>query len=189
LTDSVAREALYWFAEQTDNERMSLSINISAAELGEPGLDQRLLRACEECAVPSDRVILELTETSAMDDAVRSLEILTRLRLVGFRLSLDDFGTGYSSMVQLARLPVTEIKVDRSFVMTASSSQESAVVIRSIIDLGHSLGLECTGEGVEDAEALSLLNDLGCDLAQGYFIARPMSSDQVADWLSARATQ
>jgi len=138
--------------------------------------------------VPPERLIFELTETSAMEDPVASLSLLTRLRMKGFQLSLDDFGTGYSSMLQLVRLPFSEIKVDRSFVMTAARSQESRTVIRSVVDLGRSLGLKSTAEGVEDAQTLGYLNEVGCDLAQGYFIARPMPAEQAAAWAKLRST-
>jgi len=115
---------------------------------------------------------------------------LLALKALGVRTSIDDFGTGYSSMVQLVRLPFSEIKVDRSFVMTAARSEESQAVIRSIIGLGHSLGLRVTAEGVEDAVALNYLREAGCDQAQGYFIARPLPAADVEIWaqqLAARA--
>jgi EAL domain-containing protein (putative c-di-GMP-specific phosphodiesterase class I) len=107
---------------------------------------------------------------------------MTRIRMKGFQLSIDDFGTGYSSMVQLVRLPFSEIKVDKSFVMLAKQTKESLNVIKSIVDLGHSLGLRVTAEGVDDPSTLSYINSLGCDLAQGYFIARPMWGDAVRSW-------
>jgi EAL domain-containing protein (putative c-di-GMP-specific phosphodiesterase class I) len=129
---------------------------------------------CRRAEVNPDQMILELTETSAMEDTVLSLDLLTRLRLKGFQLSIDDFGTGYSSMLQLVRLPFTEIKVDKSFVSNAMTNAEHRTVIKSIVNLGHSLGLHCTAEGLEDAETLAYLNEVGCDLVQGYFIARPM---------------
>jgi EAL domain-containing protein (putative c-di-GMP-specific phosphodiesterase class I) len=121
-----------------------------------------------------------------MVDPILSLDLMTRFRVKGYQLSIDDFGTGFSSMVQLVRLPFSEIKVDRSFVMNAQHSRESRTVIKSIIDLGHSLELQVTAEGVEDRETLDYLTSLGCDLAQGYFIARPMSGDAVKSWLDQK---
>jgi EAL domain-containing protein (putative c-di-GMP-specific phosphodiesterase class I) len=121
-----------------------------------------------------------------MVDPILSLDLMTRFRVKGFQLSIDDFGTGFSSMVQLVRMPFSEIKVDRSFVMNAQHSRESRTVIKSIIDLGHSLELQVTAEGVEDRETLDYLTSLGCDLAQGYFIARPMSGDAVKSWLDQK---
>ena len=121
-----------------------------------------------------------------MVDPILSLDLMTRFRVKGFRLPLDEFGTGYSSIVQLVRLPFSEIKVDKSFVMQAQDSIESRTVIKSIVDLGHSLGLLVTAEGIEDVETLNYLTSLGCDLAQGYFIARPMSGEATHVWAAKR---
>jgi EAL domain-containing protein (putative c-di-GMP-specific phosphodiesterase class I) len=121
-----------------------------------------------------------------MEDPRSALALLTRLRMKGFQLSIDDFGTGYSSMVQLVRLPFSEMKVDRSFIADVAQSAESRTVIKSIIDLGHSLGLTLTAEGVEDAWTLGFLTDVGCDLAQGYHIARPMPGGEVSAWMAGR---
>jgi EAL domain-containing protein (putative c-di-GMP-specific phosphodiesterase class I)/FixJ family two-component response regulator len=187
LTERVMGDALRWFGGRTHAEGVRIAINISAGEFDEPSLDKRFVAACEEAGVAPGDVILEITETSAMADPARSLQLLTRLRLEGFQLSLDDFGTGYSSMLQLARLPFSELKVDRSFVTTAATSDESVIVVRSIIDLGHALGMHLTAEGVEDAWVLALLTDLGCDYAQGYHIARPMSPDALEAWATDRS--
>lgn len=182
LTDAVADAALGWLSSQPFVGERHVSINVSAAELSDASVDRRLLRACERYGVQPDAVVIELTETSAMDDPVVSLELLTRLRIEGFRVSLDDFGTGYSSMLQLARMPFSEVKVDRSFVMNAASNDESVIVVRSIVDLAHALGMQCTAEGVQDAATLDLLRALGCDHAQGYHIAQPMLAHEIADW-------
>jgi len=183
LSDVVLRQSLGWFGDHLERNGKRLSINISATEVAESGLDERLLQACRIAGVPTQQVIIEVTETSAMEDPVLSLQFLTRLRLQGFEVSLDDFGTGYSSMVQLAKMPFSEIKVDRSFVKNAATSQESAIVIRSIIDLGHALEMTCTAEGVESAAVMTLLHKWGCDHAQGYHIARPMTTDDLGIWL------
>jgi EAL domain-containing protein (putative c-di-GMP-specific phosphodiesterase class I) len=185
LTDRVMREAFAWFASRERPEGVRISVNISAAEFDQPDLEHRFVEACTDAGVAPGDVILELTETSAMEDAVRSLQLLTRLRLAGFHLSLDDFGTGYSSMLQLARLPFTELKVDRSFVSTAAESEESHIVVRSVIDLGHALNMHLAAEGVEDAQSLEMLTELGCDYAQGYHIAKPMSPDEIDAWTDA----
>lgn len=117
-----------------------------------------------------------------MEDPVTSLDLLTRMRMKDFQLSIDDFGTGYSSMLQLVRLPFSEIKVDKSFVISAARSQESRTLIKSIVDLGHNLGLRATAEGVEDQQTMDYLKEIGCDLAQGYLVARPMPGDQALAW-------
>ncbi len=201
LTVRVLEKSLAWLqrlpgevaADNNDqylSQRMkviTLSLNISAASLNNLTLFDRMDALCEDWGIERERVILELTETSAMEDPVASLDILTRLRMRGYQLSIDDFGTGYSSMLQLARLPFSEIKVDKSFVMTAAESEESRTVIRSIIDLGHGLGLQATAEGIEDESTMDYLTSVGCDLAQGFYIARPMPERQLLEWLIARS--
>jgi EAL domain-containing protein (putative c-di-GMP-specific phosphodiesterase class I)/ActR/RegA family two-component response regulator len=187
ITDAVALAAAGWFAGREASSRERLSINISASELGTSDLHGRLTRICSGAGVAPGRIVLEVTETSAMGDTAVSLEVLTRLRLDGFQLSIDDFGTGYSSMAQLASMPFTEVKVDRSFVQNLGNSLPAEVMVRSMLQLSRGLGLECTAEGVETAVALDVLSRLGCDFAQGYHIARPMASSDVDAWLSAHA--
>jgi len=182
LTAEVFNQSLAWLAQSFPESKLTLSLNISARSLVDFHLADNLAELCCRFQVAPERIVLELTETSAMVDPMLSLDLMTRLRMKGFQLSLDDFGTGYSSMVQLVRLPFSEIKVDKSFVMQAQRSQESRTVIKSIVDLGHSLGLLVTAEGVEDHETIDYLNSLDCDLAQGYFIARPMWGDAACRW-------
>jgi diguanylate cyclase (GGDEF)-like protein len=197
LTESVMLQSLRWYSALPDNlgaepgfdylrrrlREITLSVNISASSLSHLDLFERLDDYCQSMGVPPERIIFELTETCAMEDPVSSLDILTRLRMKGFHLSIDDFGTGFSSMLQLARLPFSEIKIDKSFVMTAGESKESRTVIKAIIDLGHGLGLYTSAEGIESDETLEYLRSIGCDLAQGYAIARPMTGDAVLKWL------
>jgi EAL domain-containing protein (putative c-di-GMP-specific phosphodiesterase class I) len=184
LTVQILDRALQWLSRTFPTDELCLSVNLSAKSLGDPQFADSIANLCRHCKIDPARLILEMTETSAMQDPIAALALLTRFRMKGFQLSIDDFGTGYSSMLQLVRLPFSEMKVDRSFVMAAAQSQESRAVIKSIADLGHSLGLSVCAEGVEDALTLEYLNEVGCDLAQGYFIARPMASDAVADWCS-----
>jgi EAL domain-containing protein (putative c-di-GMP-specific phosphodiesterase class I) len=190
LTAKVFDQSLAWFSqsfpESDSRKSIKLSLNVSAKSLVDIQMADNLSNICRQSHVAPERVVLELTESSAMVDPMLSLDLITRLRVKGFLLSIDDFGTGFSSMVRLVRLPFSEIKVDKSFVMDAQQSQESRTIIRSIIDLGHSLGLLVAAEGVEDLATLNYLNSLGCDLAQGYFIARPMSGAAAADWAKQR---
>lgn len=183
LTDCVMRQALDWFSGHRQREGKHLSVNVSATEFSDPDLGSRLLRSCQGAGVATESITVELTETSAMGDPTLSLQLLTQLRLQGFQVSLDDFGTGYSSMLQLARLPFSELKVDQSFVGNAHESEESLIVVRSIIDLGHALGLTCTAEGVEDEKIFSILNKHGCDFAQGFHIGHPMEPETLEKWL------
>jgi EAL domain-containing protein (putative c-di-GMP-specific phosphodiesterase class I)/ActR/RegA family two-component response regulator len=188
LTAQIVDQSLAWFttAFPQSGLSLSLSLNLSARSLIDLELADKLSAICLRFQLPTERIVLEVTESSAMIDPVLSLDLLTRLRVKGFQLSIDDFGTGFSSMVQLVRLPFSEIKVDKSFVLHASQSQESRTVIKSIVELGHSLGLTVTAEGVEDQRTLDYLNTLGCDLAQGYLIARPMPGDAARQWAASR---
>lgn len=178
--------ALAWFAEIREAQDFVLSFNISRSSLGDIQLADRLARQCADHGVPPGQIILELTETSALADPTTSLDLLTRLRFKGFRLSIDDFGVGYSSIAQLVRLPFSELKIDKSFVFEAASSSEARTIIRTMVNLGHSLDLTVTAEGVEDGEALKILCEAGCDLAQGYHIARPLHASAVQAWLDGR---
>ncbi|GHC30706.1 EAL domain-containing response regulator [Aidingimonas halophila] len=186
LTDVVIEQSLGWVATMQYLPSLSLAINLSAKTLVNHEFADRLAARCLEKSVKPGRITLEMTETAAMEDSVMALELLTRLRMKGFHVAIDDFGTGYSSMVQLARLPFSELKVDKSFVMTAASSEEARTIIHSTVELGHSLGLDVVAEGVEDGNALAFLKTIGCDYAQGYYIARPMPTHHVTGWLNAR---
>ena len=186
VTDSVASTAMAWFSSARLATGERLSINVSATELAGSELGPRLLRACSVANLPPDRVILEVTETSAVTNAADSLEVLTRLRLDGFQLSIDDFGTGYSSMSQLSSMPFTEVKIDRSFVMNLGTAMSAEIMVKSMLQLSKGLGLECTAEGVETDQALEMITDFGCDYAQGYHIAHPMDEVDLEDWLARR---
>jgi len=183
LTWKVIEIGLDQIAEWGAAVDASLAINLSGANLRDLSFVDRLSEQCVARSINAKRIVLELTETFAMADPLNAMEILTRLRLKGFALSIDDFGTGYSSLSQLARLPFSEIKVDKSFVMQADSSPEARVIIKSIIDLAHNLGLHVVAEGVESAAIQQIVAELGCDLAQGYHISRPLSADKVIPWL------
>jgi EAL domain-containing protein (putative c-di-GMP-specific phosphodiesterase class I) len=158
---------------------LDIAVNVSARNLHEPRLADLLEAQCRAAGVAPARITLELTETAAMQDAAQMMDVLTRLRLKGFKLAIDDFGTGYSSLVQLHRLPFSEIKIDRTFVADCTKSDESRSIVRVVIDLARALGMRSVAEGVESAEALDLLRAIGCDEAQGYFISRPIAAAEV----------
>jgi EAL domain-containing protein (putative c-di-GMP-specific phosphodiesterase class I)/FixJ family two-component response regulator len=201
LTEQVLEMAVDCYATRLAGSDVTVAVNLSCRTMsgghftgkshsnGDADFRfvDRITSRCQSNEIRPEHLILELTETSAMDNPVMSLALLTRLRMKGFQLSIDDFGTGYSSMLQLVRLPFSEIKVDRSFVMTATRSSESRVVVESIIRLGHSLGLRVVAEGVEDAQTMQYLREEGCDLAQGYFIARPMPAAAIAGWMDGQS--
>jgi EAL domain-containing protein (putative c-di-GMP-specific phosphodiesterase class I) len=128
-------------------------------------------------------MVLEITETAAMTDIGKALENLARLRMKGFGLSIDDYGTGYSSMQQLSRIPFTELKIDQSFVLSATEKESSRVMLASSLDLARNLKLKSVAEGVETRAHWDVLKNLGCDIAQGYFVARPMEAKAFEDWV------
>ena len=133
--------------------------------------------------MPAAMLELEITETAIVSDPYRCKPILERLAALGIRLAVDDFGTGYTSLGYLRRLPINQLKIDRSFVANMRGSADDAVIVRSAIDLGRNLGLEVVAEGVEDAAALDELKTLGCDVAQGFHISRPIAGDELIQWL------
>ena len=135
--------------------------------------------------VPARLLRLEITESALLAEPTRAREVLSRLHAAGVRISIDDFGTGYSSMGHLKHLPVDELKVDRSYVAEMSTSAEDAALVRSVIDLGHELGMTVVAEGVEDAATVLALTDLQCDVAQGFLFCRPGSAADIAAFLHA----
>ena len=147
----------------------STSARSSLDQLDFPDLVERMCRAL---GVPTERLVLELTE-GATQPLIKLMDTLTRFRIKGIGLAIDDFGTGYSTLMQLRQLPFTELKIDRFFITDATTSKDSALIVKCMIDLAHGLGLTCTAEGVETAEQLAMLCELGCDVAQGYLIAQP----------------
>lgn len=182
LSMLMIEQACRWRKQWADQgHRLSVSINLSGVELDSPSLADEVERIAERYLVPNDRIILELTESTAMADRARSLGILARLRLKGFGLSIDDFGTGYSSLSQLSQVPFTELKIDQSFVRDAHREPRKRAMIEASIDLARKLDIHVVGEGVESEEEWQLLAQLGCDMAQGYLIGKPVPGEQLID--------
>ena len=182
LTRQVYRAALAWRPAGAAGKPLKYALNLSPLNLGDTDFPRWLLNECEVQGIAPSQVILEITETASLNNPLVLLENLTQFRIRGFELSIDDFGVGYSSMVQLARLPFSELKIDRMFVKSLATSDESMKIVTAVIGLGHSLGLNVVAEGVEDSSALEMLARAGCNQAQGYFIAKPMSHRAVALW-------
>ena len=168
-----------------DDLPLDVSVNVSARNLAAPGFAAQVERALRESQARPEWLHLEITESTVMADPRQALTVLGELRELGVRLSLDDFGTGYSSLAYLQQLPAHELKIDRSFVMRLATSTGDAAIVQTIANLGHHLGLEVVAEGVEDGASLDRLGQLGCDLAQGFHIARPMPGPDVRQWLDA----
>jgi EAL domain-containing protein (putative c-di-GMP-specific phosphodiesterase class I) len=171
-----------WLAWREAGLDTCLAFNISALSLDHLDFPDLVERMCTALEVPTDRLVLELTE-GATQPLVKLMDTLTRFRIKGIGLAIDDFGVGYSTLMQLRQLPFTELKIDRFFIEDAPTSKDSELIVKSIIDLAHGLGLTVTAEGVETAEQLILLRDLGCDVAQGFFVARPLDPDKLRDWI------
>ncbi|MGH8124389.1 MAG: EAL domain-containing protein [Rhodanobacteraceae bacterium] len=168
----------------------SVSVNLSALDLLNAELPLKLTRWLEEQVVAPEKLVLEITESAVMRNTSYSISVLNRLRKCGVKLSIDDFGTGYSSLSQLKRLPAYELKIDKSFLAQLTDMNgNDAAIVKATIELGHTMGLLVTAEGVETRECLDLLRALHCDSAQGYFIARPMPPEKLKEWLTAHSPQ
>jgi diguanylate cyclase (GGDEF)-like protein len=183
VLDTSLAACAQWAAAGHD---LGVAVNLSARSLQDTDLVERVAGLLQWHEVPAHRLTLEVTEGSVMADRTRAVALLQQLRTLGVRLSVDDFGTGYSSLSYLQSLPVQEVKIDRSFVAALDAAPENFAIVRAIIDLGHHLGLEVVAEGVEDELTWDVLAGLGCDLVQGWHLARAMPVEQLVAWLSAR---
>jgi diguanylate cyclase (GGDEF)-like protein/PAS domain S-box-containing protein len=175
------RQSVAW---QRGGHLIPVSVNISMRDLVDPEFPATIATLLRAAEAPPSLLVLEITEGVIMTEPERAINTLTQLRMLGVRLAVDDFGTGYSSLAYLHRLPIHEIKIDKAFIAAMAGQASRSNIVRASVDLGHSLELESFAEGVEDAPTWDLLAAVGCDLAQGYFISRPMVADQVLPWLS-----
>ena len=160
-----------------------VAVNISMQTMQDPLFAERLAAFLTRNAAEAEWFELEITESTFMHEPERTLETVEAARRLGFLVSIDDFGTGYSSLGYLAALPVNAVKIDRQFVIPMTKDHRREAIVRATIALGHDLGFEVVAEGVEDRETYELLGALGCDVAQGYHIARPMPLAEVSGWL------
>jgi EAL domain-containing protein (putative c-di-GMP-specific phosphodiesterase class I) len=169
---------------RTEGNDLSVAVNLSVRNLLDPGLPVEIAALLDTYGLPAQALQLEITESMIMSDPERALAIVGRLSDLGVRLSVDDFGTGYSSLANLKRLPIDELKIDRSFVSPMMQDESDLIIVRSTINLGHDLGLKVIAEGVEDELTLKRLATLGCDLAQGYHMSRPLAPEAFAAWVA-----
>ncbi|MBB6310013.1 EAL domain-containing response regulator [Xanthobacter tagetidis] len=182
ITDFVFEQSVAWLSNAFPGKNHHIAVNLSPVLLGDVSLADHFQKIARRYGISNDRVMLEITETSAMKDPTATLGAATRMRLKGFRLSIDDFGVGYSSLVQLIRIPFSEMKIDISFVRDVNKSEEARKVVIAIAGLAKSLGMEVTAEGVEDSGVLDFIRGIGCEMAQGYRIGRPMPGEAAALW-------
>ena len=175
---TILRQWLDWREEGIDTH---LAFNISALSLQHLDFPDLVERMCRALEVPTDRLVLELTE-GATQPLIKLMDTLTRFRIKGIGLAIDDFGTGYSTLMQLRHLPFTEVKIDQAFVRDVDRSRDCRLIVQTIVDLAHGLGLTATAEGVETVEQLRIVHELGCDLVQGYLIAQPLEPGKLKQW-------
>ncbi len=182
VLDSAMRQASAWRGLGLE---LSVAVNLSARSLVDHSFPDLVGAVIGRWGLPADTLTLEVTESMVMADPVRAMAVLERLSELGLDISLDDFGTGYSSLDRLRRMPVDELKIDRSFVTKMAVDQGDAVIVRSTIDLAHNLGLRVVAEGVECAPVWQRLAELGCDQAQGYYVSRPLPADEFLRWVES----
>ena len=164
---------------------VGVAVNLSPRNLLDPDLVADVARHLRRHAVPAGRLTLEITEGSVMADPARTIDVLLELRAMGVMLSVDDFGTGYSSLSYLKRLPVDEVKIDKSFVLNMDRDADNASIVRSIVDLGSNLSLDVVAEGIETPEVWERIRELGCTYGQGFLVSRPMPIGDVRQWLES----
>jgi EAL domain-containing protein (putative c-di-GMP-specific phosphodiesterase class I) len=179
LTHAIAQCAM-WRGEGLP---INVSINLSARDVMDDTLPDRVAALLQVHGCAAQWISLELTESAILDDPGHAVENLKRLSKLGCKLSIDDYGTGYSSLAYLRKLPLHELKIDKSFVIGMVRDASDNVIVRSTIDLAHNMGLAVVAEGVEDEATLERLRTLGCDMVQGYFLSRPLPPEQVAAWM------
>jgi EAL domain-containing protein (putative c-di-GMP-specific phosphodiesterase class I) len=176
---TILKQWLEWHEAGLDT---SIAFNISALSLQHLDFPDLVERMCRALSVPTDRLVLELTE-GATQPLVKLMDALTRFRIKGIGLAIDDFGTGYSSLMQLRQLPFTEVKIDQAFVADVPHSRDSRLIIQAVTDLAHGLGLTVTAEGVETIEQLRIVRELGCDFVQGYLVSPPLEPGTLKGWV------
>jgi EAL domain-containing protein (putative c-di-GMP-specific phosphodiesterase class I)/ActR/RegA family two-component response regulator len=164
---------------------MPIAVNISPLNLRDISFPDRVSRKLAAAGMPATHLCLEVTETAASSDPTRMMDILTRLRLKGMRLAIDDFGTGYSSLTALRSLPYSEIKIDQTFVADMTTSRDSEMIVKAIVDLARNMGMTTVAEGVDSEEKAAMLEAMNVDLLQGFLIARSMPVESVPGWLAA----
>jgi EAL domain-containing protein (putative c-di-GMP-specific phosphodiesterase class I) len=184
LTDVVFGKSVHWFARHLASTRLELCLNLSGRSLADRSLPERLERLCREASVDLRRLVLEVTETSIASDASVAHEVLGELRRRGLAVALDDFGAGHASLLQLARNPFSDLKIDRGLVRTAATEAQSRKIIEAIVGLAKSLDVRVVVEGVEDAATYACMQELGCMLMQGNYLAPALEPRALLDWLA-----
>jgi EAL domain-containing protein (putative c-di-GMP-specific phosphodiesterase class I) len=184
LTQQVVQLAFQEFATLTSatHSGISLSLNISGHDLSDLEFPDYVSRLADKYNIPKQQINFEVTETQAVENMRFGLDVISRLRLKGFKISIDDYGTGYAMLDQIKRLPASELKIDRTFVKSISEKGKSVVLVRKILEMAQELNMEVVAEGIEDELTADWLQKMGCEIGQGYFFAKPMPLQQVSDF-------
>jgi EAL domain-containing protein (putative c-di-GMP-specific phosphodiesterase class I) len=182
--EAALKQRLKW---GKDGLPLSISVNISARDLMKTDFPEMVVDLLGRYGASPGWLTLEITESAVMGDPKRALNVLERLHGFGLRLSVDDFGIGYSSLAYLKKLPVSELKIDMSFVRNMDHDKDDETIVRSTIDLGHNMGLTVVAEGVETEAIWNMLGEMGCDVAQGYYLSRPLDADALTQWIGRSA--
>ena len=186
LTRYVLDEALGQVTRwQQQGQELAVAVNLSMRNLHDPTLPDQVARLLRKWELRGDRLTFEITESAIVSDPAGTKAVIHELRELGVGIAIDDFGTGYTSLAYLARLAITQLKIDRSFVLNMDSDSHDAAIVRSIITLGHDLKLEIVAEGVETEAAYDRLASLGCDVIQGYWLSRPLPPAELSRWLAS----
>jgi diguanylate cyclase (GGDEF)-like protein/PAS domain S-box-containing protein len=188
VLDEALKQLARWRSEGYV-QGVTMAVNLSMRNLVDPRLPEQVADALDSWELPGECLIFEITESAIISDPAGTKDVIRRLKALGVGISIDDFGTGYTSLAYLARLPITQLKIDRSFVIDMNRNADDAAIVRSIITLGHDLGLEVVAEGVETEEARDQLARLGCDTIQGYWLSAPLPPCELRAWLAARHWQ
>jgi diguanylate cyclase (GGDEF)-like protein len=183
VLDAALRQARLW---QHEGINVPIAVNLSMRDLHDVELPEQVFGLLDQWGVRPNALVVEITENGLMAEPTRALQTITGLRAMGIRIAIDDFGTGYSSLAYLKNLPVDELKIDRSFVRELVTDEHDLAIVRSTISLGHDLGLSIVAEGIEDGATWTLLQHLGCDVAQGYYSGRPMTAAAVVEQIHSR---
>jgi predicted signal transduction protein with EAL and GGDEF domain len=187
LTRYVLDEALGQLTRwKSEGQNITVAVNLSMRNLHDPTLPEQVAELLRKWDLSGECLTLEITESAIVSDPSGTKDIIRQLRELGVGISIDDFGTGYTSLAYLARLPITQLKIDRSFVMNMNRNADDAAIVRSIITLGHDLALEVVAEGVETEGAYDQLARLGCDTIQGFLLSRPLAPEDLGAWLAER---
>jgi diguanylate cyclase (GGDEF)-like protein len=182
VIDVALRECRTW---ENSGHSLQVSVNLSARDLLDEYLPYHVMQSLKEHGLPANRLTLEVTENSIMEQLRRSLSVLECLKDIGVRISMDDFGTGHSSLAQLRNIPLHELKIDKSFIMSLCNDEHNESIVRTTIELAHGMGLGVVAEGVEDEAVMRRIAGFGCEQAQGYFISKPIPAQDALSWLEA----